>query len=417
MKKFLISLAGVLIILGIVYVALYWNDITHPREINISVSTDSVLVPVNPPREYGIPIDSFHIVRQSVKRNEFLGQLLAGYHIPPSVVDQIVKKSEGVFDFRKIRYGNKFTFFLEKDSAQLVKYVVYEHTPTNYVRINLADSISVQLGAKEIKEVKKQFAATIQSSLWNTMVSNGVNAMLAIELSELYAWSIDFFGLQEGDSFNVVYNEQYVDSLSVGLGKIYAAYFRHAKQDFYAIPFVQDSTLSYFDTDGNSLRKAFLKAPLRYSRISSRFSHSRMHPILKIRRPHLGVDYAAPIGTPVLAIGDGKIIKKGYYKGAGNLVKIKHNSVYTTAYMHLSRYGKGVQTGAYVKQGDVIGYVGSTGLSTGPHLDFRFYKNGSPIDPLKVEAPPVSPVHEHLLNKFDSVKTEVLNELANTPGF
>jgi len=197
----------------------------------------------------------------------------------------------------------------------------------------------------------------------------------------------------------------------IGLGKIYGTYFRHTGKDFYGIPFVQDSVESFFDQEGNSLRKAFLKAPLRFSRISSRYSWSRMHPILKYRRPHLGIDYAAPAGTPVYAIGDGKIIEKNYKKGSGHMLKIRHNSVYTTAYLHLGRYGKGINTGTYVKQGDVIGYVGSSGLSTGSHLDFRFYKNGSPIDPLKVEAPPVEPVKEENRAVFDSVKTVIMERL------
>ncbi len=183
--------------------------------------------------------------------------------------------------------------------------------------------------------------------------------------------------------------------------------------DFWAIPFVQDSTRDFFDDQGKSLRKAFLKAPLRYSRISSRFSNSRYHPILKIRRPHHGVDYAAPTGTPVHAIGDGLVISKGYNGGGGNAVKIKHNGVYTTSYMHLHGYARGLHRGSYVKQGEVIGYVGSTGLATGPHLDFRVYKNGMAIDPLKMEAPPVEPVKEDNMTAFTEVKNQVIYMLGN----
>jgi murein DD-endopeptidase MepM/ murein hydrolase activator NlpD len=240
------------------------------------------------------------------------------------------------------------------------------------------------------------------------MYDKGASPMLAIELSEIYAWSIDFFGLQKGDSIRVIYDEYYVDSTSVGIGKVHGAYFRHMNNDIWAIPFIQDSIMDYYDQDGKSLRKAFLKAPLRFSRISSKFSNSRLHPVLKIRRPHHGVDYAAPVGTPVVSIGDGVIVKKQYDGGSGHMVRIKHNSVYSTAYLHLSKYGPGIQTGAYVKQGDVIGYVGSTGLSTGPHLDFRFYKNGDAVDPLKVEAPPVDPVREENLERFEEVKRDVM---------
>ena len=178
-----------------------------------------------------------------------------------------------------------------------------------------------------------------------------------------------------------------------------------------AIPFIQDGKETYFDIDGNSLRKAFLKAPLQFSRISSRYSSSRLHPILRIRRPHFGVDYAAPVGTPVVSIGDGRIISATTENGSGKMVKIQHNSVYATAYLHLSRFGKGISPGVFVKQGDIIGYVGSSGLSTGPHLDFRFYQNGSPVDPLKVDAPPVEPVSEANNARFEKIKSVVLSLL------
>jgi murein DD-endopeptidase MepM/ murein hydrolase activator NlpD len=245
------------------------------------------------------------------------------------------------------------------------------------------------------------------------MVEIDENPLLALELSEIYAWSIDFFGLQKGDQFKVIYDESFVDSVSVGISRIHAAWFYHMGHEFWAIPFEQDSVVSFFDEDGNSLRKAFLKAPLRYSRISSGFSNSRLHPILKIRRPHHGVDYAAPAGTPVEAVGDGQVIAAAYERGGGNYVKIRHNGVYTTSYLHLSRFGKGIRKGVYVKQGDVIGYVGSTGLSTGPHLDFRFYKNGQPINPLKVEAPPVEPIHESNIRDYELVKRSMMEALKN----
>jgi murein DD-endopeptidase MepM/ murein hydrolase activator NlpD len=323
--------------------------------------------------------------------------------------------SSGVFDLRKIRMGNPYKVFCTTDTMHRVMHFIYEHTPVDYVMFSLDDSILVSRQEKQVRVQTKEASGVISSSLWNTMLDNELDPMLAFELSEIYAWSIDFFGLQEGDGFKVFYEEHYVDSNYIGLGKIHGAVFYHATEEFYAMPFVQDSIESFYDQEGNSLRKAFLKAPLRYSRISSRYSHSRFHPILKYRRPHLGVDYAAPIGTPVLAIGDGKVVKKGYAKGNGNWLKIQHNSVYATAYLHLSRYGKGIQTGSYVKQGDVIGYVGSTGLSTGPHLDFRFYKNGYPVDPLKVKAPPVKPVAEENRTVYDSLLQITVDRLAGIP--
>jgi murein DD-endopeptidase MepM/ murein hydrolase activator NlpD len=216
----------------------------------------------------------------------------------------------------------------------------------------------------------------------------------------------------------VVLDAQYVDSLFIGYGRIHAAYFRHANHDFYAVPFTQGGVESYYDLEGNSLRKAFLKAPLKFSHISSRFSNSRLHPVLKIRRPHHGIDYAAPSGTPVYAIGDGKIIKAshGYNNGGGNCIRIRHNSIYETAYLHLKGFAKGIREGMYVKQGDLIGYVGTTGLSTGPHLDFRFYKYGQAVDPLKIEAPPVEPVADSNKVAYDSVKTFTVKLLEVQPN-
>jgi murein DD-endopeptidase MepM/ murein hydrolase activator NlpD len=231
-------------------------------------------------------------------------------------------------------------------------------------------------------------------------------------LSEIYAWTIDFFGLQKGDRFKVIYEEEFIGEESVGIRRVHAAQFEHAGSSIYAIPFIQDSVMSFYDTTGASLRKAFLKAPLRYSRISSRFSGARRHPILKIVRPHHGVDYAAPIGTPVVAIGDGRVTSTTYEGGAGRMVRITHNSVYSTAYLHLSRFGPGIAPGVYVKQGQVIGYVGSSGLSTGPHLDFRFYRNGSAVDPLKVEAPPVNPVAPEAMDQFGKIAEGYINLLS-----
>ncbi len=361
--------------------------------------------------QYGLPVDSFEVVQGKVGKNQPLSLLLSGYGVNNKTIHDIVQKCDGVFDVRKFRSGNSYSAFLSADTLKELDYLVYEHSPLDYIVFGLRDSVSVWGASKLVDTIHTNFAGSIQTSLWNAMSAKDANTLLAIELSEIYAWSIDFFGLQKGDSIRVIYDELFVDSTSIGIGKVHGAYFRHMDHDIYAIPFVQDSTEDYYDQEGKSLRKAFLKAPLRYSRISSFFSNSRLHPILKIRRPHHGVDYAAPVGTPVVAIGDGVVIQKAFQGGAGNMVKIRHNSVYTTAYLHLSKYGKGITNGAYVKQGDVIGYVGSSGMSTGPHLDFRFYKNGTPIDPLKVDAPPVDPVREENMARYDVVRNQVMRQL------
>lgn len=360
---------------------------------------------------YGIPADSFDLVNGQIRKNELLATILLRYGISMEETEMVVRNSAAVFDVRKIRSGNNYTVFCRKDSLARAAYFVYEHDPTSCYVFSFTDSLNITPYSKEVRKEIRYAGGIIETSLWDAMVLNGLHPSLVIGLSDIYAWSIDFFGLQKGDSFKVIYEEMSIDDKPLGISRIYGASFTGSGTTIYAIPFIQDGRESYFDSEGNSLRKAFLKAPLQYSRVTSRFSASRLHPILRIRRPHHGVDYAAPVGTPVHAVGDGRVTQASYDSGSGRMVRIVHNSVYSTAYLHLSRFGAGIAPGVYVKQGDVIGYVGSTGLSTGPHLDFRFYMNGSPVDPLKVEAPPVEPVSEANMPAFEKTRTVVLSLL------
>lgn len=411
-RKIWSLLLALIIILGGLSLFVYYKYHHIPNNgILIEAEPDSVMIEI--PKLYGIPLDSFNIAEGKIKRNQTLGNLLREYNLPKGAFQQLLNIPRDSFDLRKIRAGNKYVLFFDKDSTETLRYFVYEHTLVDFNKLCFFDSVWAENGQKDITIIQRHYKGKIETSLWNAMIDNGINPMLANDLSDIYAWSIDFFGLQVGDSFSVVCDEELVDTISLGCGKIHAAYFRHVDHDFYAVPFTQGGIESYYDLEGNSLRKAFLKAPLKFSRISSGFSHNRLHPVLKIYRPHHGVDYAAPSGTPVYAIGDGKIIKaaRGYNRGAGNIIKIRHNGVYSTAYLHLKSFAKGIKTGVYVKQGDLIGYVGSTGLSTGPHLDFRFYKNGKAINPLRVEAAPVEPVLDSNRVAYDSVKAATLELL------
>lgn len=380
------------------------NSFRDDYNIRPPFSDSIVSADIRPPSLYmGIDTSGYTMIEGKIRRNQFLSEILANYGISYSDIDRLANNSGETLNIRNIKAGKQYQLFINNDSLSHADYFIYNEDPATSYIFDFTDSLYIRKFEKPKRVEMKYSSGTIESSLWNAMTDNDINPVLAVELSEIYAWTIDFFGLQRGDRFKIIYEEEYIDSVSTGIKKIYGAWFSHSGTAFYAIPAIQDSTESYYDTDGNSLRKAFLKAPLRYSRISSRFSNNRMHPILRIRRPHHGVDYAAAIGTPVHAIGDGRVIKVAYDKGAGRMVKIKHNSVYATAYLHLSRYGKGISTGKYVKQGDIIGYVGSSGLSTGPHLDFRFYKNGQAVDPLKVEAPPVEPISEENHEKFEKI--------------
>lgn len=366
-----------------------------------------------PEMRFGLPVDSFFIVEGIIKPNQNLGDLLTGYGMSMANIDRLARNSADVFDVRKIRSGNNFYIFKSLDSARTARYLVYENNKIDYVLFSLTDSMNSFTGQREVEVVFKTAWGEIQSSLWNAMIHNGINPVLSNELSEIFAWTIDFFGIQKGDRFRVLYEEQYVDGKPVGIGPVHAVEFSHMNKSYTAYRFFQDERFEYFDADGQSLRKAFLKAPLKFAaRISSHFSHARMHPILKIRRPHHGVDYAAPAGTPVITIGDGTVQERGYQAGgAGNYVRIKHNSVYTTVYMHLRGFGPGINKGSRVQQGQVIGFVGSTGLSTGPHLDFRVYQNGTPIDPLKMEAPPSEPIRFENLTAFSAIRDSLVHQI------
>lgn len=411
--KFWHYILAIIVVIGIILVAAYFLIIKPASEPDgiVIENADSLM---NPPfilKEYGLPVDSFNIISGKIKRNQVLSDLFYDQNLTNQQVNEFILASKGIFDLRKIRYGNPFKFFCSRDSLPEAEYFVYEHTPVEYYLVDFTGPVTVTRQEKEIRIKTRETGGVINISLWMSIKELNLDPMLAIELSEIYAWTIDFFAIQKGDSFKVIYDELYVDTTYAGMGRIHGAWFHHDARNLYAIPFMQDSVESYFDQEGNSLRREFLKSPVRYSRIGSRYSHSRMHPILRIRRPHYGVDYSAPVGTPVHAIGDGEIIELASKSEAGNMVRIRHNSVYTTAYLHLAYYAKGIELGKSVKQGDVIGYVGSSGLSTGPHLDFRFYKNGYPVDPLKVEAPPVEPIYEVNKHLYDSVKTSMIHHL------
>lgn len=369
-------------------------------------------IPTPPITKYGIPVDSFILEDGRINPNQNLSHILSGYGVSLATIDRIAKESKEIFDVRKIRGGKNFTVFKTADSLEETRYFVYENSAIDYYVFELFDSLRIYKGEKEVETRIKTAHGEIESSLWNAITAGGNDPMLALRLSDIFAWSIDFFAIQKGDRFRVIYEEQYVDSTAIGIGEIYAVQFDHYGSENYAFRFYQDERYDYFDHEGNSLRRAFLKAPLEYARVSSGFSHARMHPVLRIRRPHHGVDYAAPTGTPVMTIGDGTVIAKGYQaNGGGNYLRIKHNSIYTTVYMHLKGFARGIAQGSRVNQGQVIGYVGSTGLSTGPHLDFRVFKHGTPVDPLKVEAPPVEPVNKDRMDQYMSMKDSLLNEL------
>ncbi|MBR3914876.1 MAG: peptidoglycan DD-metalloendopeptidase family protein [Bacteroidales bacterium] len=353
---------------------------------------------------YGICIDSLDVKLDTIKKNQYLSEIMKTQNVDYGTIVHIERNHKDVFDIRKIKPGHKHTFLLSRDSLATPLFWIYEIDKINFVVFSLTDSLTAWRDEKTVDIKTEQIEGVINTSLWNAIKDANGDANLTMELSDIYSWTVDFFGIQPGDTFKVVYENRYIHDECIGMGKILACYLNNAGSKHYAYYFEQNGNGQYFDENGANLRKAFLKAPLNYRRISSTFSNARRHPVTKVVRPHHGVDYAAPTGTPVVTVGDGTVIEKGWdKKGGGNYLKIRHNSTYTTTYMHLNGFAKGIQKGSKVKQGDLIGYVGSTGMSTGPHLDFRLNKNGAYINPLTFNPPSAEPVSEDNKVAFEEV--------------
>ncbi len=373
---------------------------------------------------YDIEYERYEIVEGEVEAGETMGRIFERFGVGANGTYRIEQAAKGLFDLRSVRAGNRYVAMLEPDtlstdsiSRPRLAHFVYEKSRTDYFVASMPrpDSVVVRNGSKPIRVERRRAAATIESSMWNAIVGNGLPLALSGKLEDVYGWSVDFFGIQQGDSFEVIYDQEFVDTVAINdIGQVWGAIFRHGGKTLYAIPFKQDGKIAFWDENGNNLKKQFLKAPLNYSRISSRFSNARRHPITRRVRPHHGVDYAAPTGTPVRAVADGTVTRRYWdSKGGGNTIWLKHARGYETGYLHLSKFGN-IKVGSRVSQGQTIGYVGSTGQSTGPHLDYRIRVNGRPIDPLKIPQEPGLPIAKANLEAFAIVRAQVMGELDGT---
>lgn len=401
------SLLGV-VLLVLIFMPKTW-DAESLDEVEVTDSTEVKEIVYR----YGIPVDDYDVDFGVVKKNQSLSVILQAHGLSSKQIHDLDLKAKGVFDLKRIRSGQAYAVFSTQDSLPAVEYVVYENSPRDYVIFDLKGDYKVSMGQNPVEWRKKEVKGNVQSSLWNSMIACDSDPLLAVKLSEIFGWTIDFFGLRKDDQFRVLYDQEYVDGQSLPNFIIKGAVFRHADSNYYAIPFLQGGDILYFNENGKSLEGAFLKAPLDFFRISSRFTNSRYHPVLKRYRAHHGVDYAAPVGTPVYAIGSGTVVAKGYQaKGGGNFLKIKHNGTYVTSYMHLSRFADGIKIGKSVAQKQIIGYVGSTGLSTGPHLDFRVYENSKPINPLTIKSQPKDPVKSENMVRFTVLRDSIVKQLA-----
>ena len=369
---------------------------------------------VEPSYEYNILVDSFNVIKGSVKRGQTMGEILYLNHIDHFEINKIVKKSKGIFDVRRVNTGKKYTVICASDSTNKAQYFIYEIDATNYVVFDLRGEIDVYKGKKPVTVKLKTASGIIKSSLWLTMEEQKLSPKLTAELSTIYAWTIDFFKIQKNDGFRVYYEDKYIDGEYIGIGRLLAAEFTHKGQDFYSFYYKENENFGdYYDDEGKTLRKAFLMAPVDYKRISSRYSKRRKHPVTGRWKGHFGTDYAAERGTPIWSTANGTIIAASYTKNNGNYVKVRHNGTYTTQYLHMSKIKPGIRKGVYVKQGDIIGYVGSTGLATGPHVCYRFWKNDKQVDPFKQKLPPGDPIKKENREAYMLAKDSLMKILMN----
>ena len=366
-------------------------------------------------KQFGYTLNDFHVLKDTVVSGDSFGSILEKNNLYYPQIYNIVQKAKQVYDVRKINIGKPYTILFSKDSLKTPELFIYQPNLIDYVLVSLTDSLWAEKKSKAVKLREFEAQGVITSSLSEAMEKEKLSPLLSNELSEIYAWTIDFFRLEKGDNFKVIYTGKFVDdSIYVGLNRIHSAYFEHRGNPFYAIEFETDpkrNIIEYFDENGKNLRRAFLRAPVQFSRISSRYNLKRKIAYYGRIRPHLGTDFAAPTGTKIRSTASGTVIKSSYTRGNGNYVTVKHNATYSTQYLHMKK--RGVKVGQFVKQGDYIGLVGMTGNTSGPHVCYRFWKNGKQVDPLRQKLPEAKPISKGLKEKYLTYMKPIKTQLDN----
>lgn len=409
------------IFLGIIVAVLAWG--CHPEkqaqkvEVDkepVSGQKDSVVTQTYD--DFGLQVDSLEVKEHNVKRNESFYLILDKFDFTSQEIYTVTEQARDLIDIQSIKPGQKYRTYASADSNAAIKHIVWQPNPIEYVVFDWQDdSLEIYKAARPLSKETVRASGTIKNSLYQTINNIDASPLLAYKMADIFAWQINFFGLREGDSFNVLYEKRYIDDEFYGIGEVKAAEFMHRGEEYRAYQFSHEELSGYFTETGESVQKALLKAPFKFSqRISSNYSRSRYHPTLKRRMPHYGVDFAAPPGTPVLSVGDGTVTKAGYSGASGNMVKVTHNGTYRTAYLHLQGFANGIHPGAKVKQGQVIGYVGSTGRSTGPHLHYSLYKNDQPVNPRTIDLPSSESVPDSLMAEFKEVRDSFDEQLETT---
>lgn len=396
-----------------IFIILFYLSCSNKKTVNLENLPIELLteeLPIKPSEFlYNINLDSFDYVTQKIKWGQSFSDILSRNGVSNQTIYNATNAAKKIFNLKRIKKGNNYTLFFKKGTKQL-SYFVYESSKYNFLICELHPNVSFKKVDKKITYLERQISGTISSSLYVSFADNGYPIDLVNLMVDVFAWQIDFFRINPGDSYNIIYTEEIIDNEVVGIKNIKAARLSHDNKPYFAFAYDQGLGNDFFDEEGKSLRKTFLRAPLNFYRISSKYQKKRFHPVLKRYKDHLGTDYAAPRGTPILTVADGKITEASYGRNNGYFVKVKHNNIFTTQYLHMSKFAKGIKPGKHVKQGEVIGYVGSTGLATGPHVCFRFWRNGKQVDPYKQndlpEGDPVLPNHR---NAFNYIKEKYLN--------
>lgn len=364
--------------------------------------------------EYGFVLNDYEVVRDTIRSGDSFGGIMSTHGLGGNRVHDVIQHVRETFNPTKLQVGKPYMILKRKDSSYTPNFFIYENDRIDYTVVNVGENIAAYKAQKPVTIKKKTVSGIILSNLSESMQNEGLSVLLTHELSSIYQWSIDFFKLQKGDQFKMVYNERYInDTIYAGIESIEGAVFVHQNKPYYAFGYSVNSEAGYYDENARPLESFFLKAPLNFSRISSRFSGNRFHPVQKTWKAHKGTDYAAPHGTPIWSTANGTVVASGYTAGNGNYVKVKHNDTYSTQYLHMSK--RNVNVGQRVRQGDVIGYVGSTGLATGPHVCYRFWVRGEQVDPFRQNLPSAEPIEAHLRENYFTAIEGVKADLESIP--